>query len=319
MRSWQPERAVEIVAGTPPGGGLDRTARALAKAIEAARLLDVPVAVKNVPGDGARAAWAYMDERRGDPHFLAVSHPNLTTDRLVGLAAFDHRSYTPIAMLYTEYIAFVARADSALRSGSDLLLRMGGDASSLSVALSTALGNPNHIALARLVRHAGGDPRAPLVRVFDSALDAVADVLSGRSEIAAVTAASTAQALASGQVRILAVSAPHRLTGAYAAVPTWSEQSVDCIVGAWRGVAAAAGVGASHAVFWEGVLARATATEAWRSELARNAWTPSYLSGPALKRSLEREREEMAATLNQLGLLRLDAAYSGRKTTERNV
>jgi len=319
MRTWQPQRAVEIVAGTAPGGGLDRTARALVKAIEAAQALEVPLAVKNVPGDGARAAWAYMDERRGDPHFLAVSHPNLTTDRLVGLAAFDHRSYTQIAMLYTEYIAFAARTDSALRSGSDLLRRMGGDASSLSVALSTALGNPNHIAVARLVRYAGGDARAPLVRVFDSALDAVADVLSGRSEIAAVTVASTAHALASGQVRVLGVSAPHRLTGAYSAVPTWSEQSVDCIVGAWRGVAAAAGVGESHVAFWEGVLAQATATEEWRSDLARNAWTPSYLTGPALHRSLERERDEMAATLAELGLLRPDAAYSGRKTTERNV
>ena len=26
---WQPEREIEIIAGTPPGGGLDRSARAL--------------------------------------------------------------------------------------------------------------------------------------------------------------------------------------------------------------------------------------------------------------------------------------------------
>src|SRR5215213_4309351 len=111
---WRPERTVEIVAGTAPGGGLDRTARALVQAIDTAGVLDVPVAVKNVPGDGARKAWAYMDLHRGDPHVLSVSHPNLTTDRLVGVATFDLRSYTPIAMLYTEYIAFVVRADSLL-------------------------------------------------------------------------------------------------------------------------------------------------------------------------------------------------------------
>jgi tripartite-type tricarboxylate transporter receptor subunit TctC len=43
------------VAGTAPGGGLDRVARALAH--DAARVLDVPVEVVNVPGDGARRAW----------------------------------------------------------------------------------------------------------------------------------------------------------------------------------------------------------------------------------------------------------------------
>lgn len=32
--AWRPGRGLEIVAGTPPGGGLDRTARALARTIE---------------------------------------------------------------------------------------------------------------------------------------------------------------------------------------------------------------------------------------------------------------------------------------------
>ena len=44
----------DIIAGTPPGGGLDRTARALVSAIASRHLVDTPVAVVNVPGDGAR-------------------------------------------------------------------------------------------------------------------------------------------------------------------------------------------------------------------------------------------------------------------------
>src|SRR5687768_7564462 len=187
MDTWTPAAPLEIVAGTPPGGGLDRTARALLGTIEAQKLLSVPAHVRNVPGDGARKAWAYMDEHVGDPHFVSISHPNLTTDRLVGIATFDHRAYTPIAILYTEYIAFAVRADSPMRSGADLVHRLRVDAGGLSVALSTALGNPNHIALARLALHAGADPKAPLVRVFDSALDAIADVTSGKAEVAAVT------------------------------------------------------------------------------------------------------------------------------------
>ena len=51
---WRPERTIEIVAGTPPGGGLDRSARALLKAIETNGLVNVPVKVVNVGGDGGR-------------------------------------------------------------------------------------------------------------------------------------------------------------------------------------------------------------------------------------------------------------------------
>src|SRR5882757_1190210 len=165
-QSWKPERAVRIIAGTPPGGGLDRVARALAKAIAATDLIEVPIEVINVAGDGARRAWThYVNNHPGDGHVIGISSPNLITDYLVGIASFEHSRYTPIATLVTEYIAFAVRSDSTLRTGADLIGRLGRDASLVTVALSTALGNPNHIGLAKLTRHSGGDANAPAIRV----------------------------------------------------------------------------------------------------------------------------------------------------------
>ena len=301
--SWKPEREIEIVAGTPPGGGLDRAARALLKAIESARLLDVPARVNNVPGDGARKCWEYLEGRRADPHVVAISSANLATDFLLGAARYDHdRDFTPLAILYTEYIAFLARAGSSPASGQDLLKRLGADAGSVTVALSTSLGNPNHIALAKVVRHAGGDVKAPKVRVFDSALDAVADVLAGNADVCAVTAASAAKELDAGTMRALAVSSPNRLDGLYAQAPTWKELGVDCVIGAWRGATGARGLAAEQIAFWEGVLAAAVETPAWREELARLYWTPAYLQSAKLRAHLAQERAEMAAILAELGL-----------------
>lgn len=301
---WHPQRDLEIVAGTPPGGGLDRTARALLHAIEAHRLIDVGVRVTNVPGDGARKAWAYMDGHRADPHVVSISHPNLTTDHLVGIASFDHRSYTPVAVLYTEYIAFVTRSGSALETPADLLEQLSEDAGSLTVALSTALGNPNHIALAQVARHAGADPKACRIRVFDSAIDAVADVVAGHADIATVTAASALKAFADGKVQIVAISAPERLAQPFASVPTWREQPVECVIGAWRGVSGACDIAQEHVAFWERVLHEVVQTAEWNRELQRHCWTASYLDGPQLRTFLEQERNEMAATLATLGLAR---------------
>src|SRR5688500_496667 len=79
---WKPEREVEITANTPPGGGTDRSARALHRSIEANRLLDVPSRVVNIAGDGGRKAWVELAARAGDPHIVATSAPNLATDYL---------------------------------------------------------------------------------------------------------------------------------------------------------------------------------------------------------------------------------------------
>lgn len=264
--AWRPQREVEIIAGTPPGGGLDRCARALAKAIEGKRLLDVPVRVNNIAGEGGRGARAHLDQHPGDPRRLCISSVNLTTDHL--------------------------------------LARFATGAASVTVALSTSLGNPNHIALAKVVRHAGGDVKAPKIRVFDSALDAVADVVAGNADVGAITAASPVNELAAGTLRALAVSAPRRLPGLYEQTPTWTEQSVDCVIGAWRGVTGARGLAPEVVAFWEKTLTAATASAEWNAELARHYWTPMHLHGTLLREYLARERTEMRTLLGELGLLK---------------
>lgn len=299
--AWKPDRGIDILAGTPPGGGLDRTARTLAAALTAT---GVPNTVINIPGDGARKVWASVDARAGDAHLLCISSPNLTTDYLTGIAAFNHDSYTPLAILYNEYIAFVTRSDSSYRNAGDLLKRLRTDTAKVTVALSTAAGNPNHIALAQVTRHAGGPVRAPVIRVFDSALDAVADVVAGNADIAAVTAASAVKELEAGVCRALAVSSPARLAGWYAQTPAWLELGVPCTLGAWRGVHGARGLVPTQIACWEQALAAATRAQSWAPELARHYWTPMLVTGAALRDHLAREQHEMRAVLTELGFVK---------------
>lgn len=301
---WRPEREIEIAAGTSAGGGLDRVARALAKTFDHHAILGVPVRVTNLPGDGARKVWRYVDEHVCDPHLISISSPNLTSDYLTGLASFDHNTYSPIAILLTEYIAFAVRSNSALQTASDFLDRLQRDPGNITVALSTALGNPNHIAFLKLAQHVGADIALPKIHVFDNALDAVADVVQGHADIAAVTATSTVPALQAATARVLAIAAPGRLDGVFADVPVWRDFGVDCVAGAWRGVTGPAGIEPGHRAFWEAALRAATATPSWHAELAGHHWSPFYLDGTALTQHLAEEDLEISAKLKQLGLLR---------------
>lgn len=301
--SWRPTAPVTILAGTAVGGGLDRVARALAAALDETRLIDVPVEVVNVPGDGARLVWREVFRRPADPHLLSVSSPNLTTDRLLGVAGFGHAETTPIAVLVSEAIAFCVAAASPLKTGADLLAALARAPGELDIVLATALGNPNHMALADAVRHAGHDAGALRVRAFDSAPDAVAAVVNGAADLGAVSAASVIRALDEGTLRVLGITAPERMPGPLAAVPSWVEQGLPCTIGAWRGVSGPSGMPAEAVAFWSEVVAAASRTDAWRDALLRQSWAPMLLTGDELARHLNEEDAMMRAGLSELGLL----------------
>lgn len=303
LTSWAPHRPVRILAGTPPGGGLDRVARALQAALAETGLLHVPLEVVNVPGDGARKVWGEVLQSPGEAHLLCIASTNLTTDRLLGLATFGHAETTPIAILLSEAIAFCVPATSPWRDGADLVRALAAEAGVPRIVLATALGNPNHIALAQVARHAGANPRALRVRAYDGAPEAVAAVVGGDAELGAVSAASIGPALRDGRLRVLAVSTPGRLPGPLAAVPSWNEQGVPCEIGAWRGVSAPAGLAPAALAFWQQALAACLRTESWQRALEQQSWAPLHVSGAALAAYLLEEESAMREGMRQLGLL----------------
>ncbi len=300
---WKPERGIEIIATTPPGGGTDRSARALLKAIELNKLVEVPTVVTNIPGDGGRKAWSHMNGRAGDNNVIAINSPSNVTDVLTGGLKPGQNRATPIAILYTEYIAFITKADSRFKTGADFMKALSEKPKETTISLSTSLGNPNHIAVAKVLKHCGAPVTAPKIRVFDSARDVVTDIIAGNADVGAITAASAVPELEAGKVRAIATSSPERLGGAYATVPTWKEQSVDCVVGAWRGAAGPDEIDPAAVKYWEGVLSAAVKTKEWHAERDRYLWTEMYLDGPALKSYLDQEYAELKAILGDLGLL----------------
>jgi putative tricarboxylic transport membrane protein len=101
------------------------------------------------------------------------------------------------------------------------------------------------------------------------------------------------------------MTAPERLKGAFADAPTWTEQGVDCVIGAWRGATGPAGLGAAEVSFWRQLLKGAVMQPTWVEELSRLSWSPLFQVGTVLQAYLEKERAEFVAVLGELGLLKV--------------
>lgn len=301
--SWLPRNELELVAGTPAGGGQDRPARALVEVLGAQYPHARPIKLTNIPGRGGGNAWDFLRTRSGDAHVVAISSPTLISNRLLGVSQLEFGDLTPLANLYTEYPAFLVRADSSIRDGLALVDRLRADAAQIPVSLATAIGNTNHIALGRVTRHAGGNVRALNIEVFDSARYAIAELVAGKTELAVITAVSAVPELTSGVLRCLAIAAPSRLGQLFADVPTWREHGVDSVAGMWRGVIGPPGLSSPQVEFWQHRLVAASGCDAWKALLAQKYWADTFLTGPALREFLHREHDLMVASLGDLGLL----------------
>lgn len=298
--AWRPQRPVVLIAGTPSGGGQDRAGRALAASMGS--VLGVMIEVINVPGRGGGNGWDRLAGAPRDSHLLSISSPTLITNRLVGAAEIDHRSLTALALLCTEHLAFAVAEGSSITDGSDLIAHLLSK-EGLVTAFATAVGNMNHIALARLAAHAGGTATSLQTRVFDSAPEAVTDLIIGNSDLAVVSAASVVNEVEKGLVRLVAVSSPVRLGGSLRVAPTWAEMGVPCTIGTWRGVVAPPGLTSEQIENWEHAILAATAGGEWKAALSRYLWTPSVLGAEATRAFHAEQADLLSVALTDLGMV----------------
>jgi len=76
---WEPQRPVEFVIQTSPGGGSDTYARLWIGIIEKYNLSPVPITPVNMPGGAGAVSMTYMFTKSGDPHYITPTLNSLVT------------------------------------------------------------------------------------------------------------------------------------------------------------------------------------------------------------------------------------------------
>jgi putative tricarboxylic transport membrane protein len=301
-QAWTPQRNVEIVAGSAPGGSNDNTARTLERILLGNKLVPTTITVVNRPGGGGSIAYTYISQKPGDAHVLGITSSNLLSNHIIGSSALSPADFTPLAMLYEDHAVFMVAADSPIRTGKDLADRLKKDPRAITVGFANAFGSSRHMAAALLMKTLGGNARDLKPVVFKGSAEAITALLGGHIDWGVAGAVNAIAHVSSGRMRVIAVAAPQRLGGPLSVAPTWREQGVNLVYGNWRGVFGPKGLTPAQVAHWESALRRMSQTPEWKADLEKNHWSENFLTGAALGKEIEKEYSELKTTLVDVGL-----------------
>lgn len=295
-----PPDSLRIMAPASPGGGWDGTSRAMQSVLQEIGIVE-QVEVFNVPGAGGTVGLAQLaSSEQGNGDILMMMGLVMVGSILTNDAPVTLAQTTPIARLTAEYEVIVVPANSEYQTLQDLIDAFRADPGAISWAGGSA-GGTDHILVGLLAQAVGVDPQAINYIPFSGGGEALASILGAQVSAGVSGYSEWAGQIESGELRVLAISAPERQEGIDA--PTLMEQGVDLELANWRGVVAPPGISDEARQVLIDTMDQMVASQAWQETLERFGWTSAYMAGDEFAAYLENEDIRVREVLLEIGLI----------------
>jgi len=298
-QGFTPSRPVELVVHSAPGGGSDVFAREVAEMVKRERLLSQPLNITNKTAGASTEALAYLVEKRGDDHTLAVfTNTWVATPLTRADARHTVRDLTPVARLVLEPTIAVVRADSPYKSIGEFVQAARRSPGSLKQAGGSVTAIESLTGL--LVQSAAGVQWTFIST--PSIKDRIANLLSGKVDIIIPQPQDVNEHIAAGRMRPIAAFTEKRLA-VLPAVPTIREQGIEVpIIANARGILAPPGVRPEVVAYWEEFFERLTRTASWKKYVEENQVEDVFLKSAGVGPFLEGQTVLMRKVLQQAGV-----------------
>ena len=301
-QTWKPEKPVEILVGTTPGGPQDRQGRLLQRIFQERKLFEQTSSVSNKPGGGGAVALAYMSQHKGDAHLLQIVAQPLISNHVAGRGKQHYSDFSPLAILAVEYVALVVRADSPIKDAREFVDNMRKNPAAYSVAIGTVPGNGTHTSYAHAMKAAGVDIKRMRSVAFSSAAEGMTAVMGGHVDAGAGAVSTVIAQVRAGRLRVLAIGAPRRWEGELASAPTWKELGIDSAQDLWRGLAGPPGLTAAQTAYWDATIARALKDPEWVKDIERNLMANIYKNSADTLKHWQTDYADIKALFTEMGL-----------------
>ncbi|WP_019144802.1 Bug family tripartite tricarboxylate transporter substrate binding protein [Aeromicrobium massiliense] len=289
---------LQLVAPAAPGGGWDGTARALQKAIEDEKVAD-DVQVVNVEGAGGTiglSRFVSADDRKQ----LMVMGATLVGATLANDSDVTLDDAVPVARLTSEYHVLVVPKNSPYKTLDDFTAAFKADPGSQAIGGGSA-GGTDQVTAGLYAEAVGVDPTKVNYIPFSGGGEALAAIVGGKVKAGISNVNEWAGQIESGDLRVLAVSAPEPLASLDA--PTFTEQGVDVVLANWRGVLAPPSTTDAQVEQIQDFLAEVHESDAWKQTLETNGWEDSFMVGDDVEPFFDEQSEQIQSTLEQIGLV----------------
>lgn len=304
LRAHAAGAKVECIAPAKPGGGFDLTCRLLRDMLRMP--LPQPTAdveLKYLPGGiGALAFDRAVTQRWSDPRtFVAFSSGSLLNLAQGKFGTHGPQAVRWLATLGIEYGAVAVRRDSRFQTLQALREELKRNPAAAVFGAGGTVGSQDWVKAALLVKAAGSDHRSMRFIAFEGGGQALAALKGGHVDVFCGDVLEASEALAGGELKLIAVLAPQRLPGRFATVPTAREQGVDLVWSTVRGLYMGPGVSTRDRDAWASSLRRIMQRPEYAQLLQSYGLQPHALTGPELDTYVEDQVgqfRELARSLN---------------------
>ena len=203
---------VHFLIPAGPGGGWDGTARGIGEALRKSGLVE-RVSYENLSGGGGGRAIARLIETADrQQNTLLISSTPIVVRSLQGIFPQSFRDLRVIGSVIADYTAVLVRADSPHADFNSLAASYQQDPRSVKIAGGSVRGSTDHFVVAKAMQLAGGNPRSIVYVAYDGGGKAMAGLLTGECDAFSTGLSEAIEMHRAGEVRILAITAPQRLT-----------------------------------------------------------------------------------------------------------
>lgn len=284
------------------GGGWDGTARGTGEALTESGLVG-QASYENMSGGGGGKAIGYLIKNAdSNQNTLMVNSTPIVIRSLTGVFPQNFRDLTMVAGTIGDYAAFVVAKNSPYQNFNELSEAYAQNPRSVTVGGGSTPGSMDHFVPAMAFEAAGHEPTGVNYVAYDAGGQAMAALLSGEIQLLSTGFSEAIGMAQSGDVRILAVTAPERVP-AFDTAPTLVEQGIDVTFVNWRGFFAPPGLSDEKRNEYIAVLEQMYNTPEWEAVRSRNGWVNIFNAGDDFVAYLEEQEKIIGALLNKLGFL----------------
>lgn len=286
-----PSKPVTLIVPYDAGGSTDQSSRSL---VNSMGRLSQPVNIVNKPGAGGAVGYKVLQSSKPDGYTLVTTYTTIVTHKLLGNLPFNHHDLEMIIGFNYDAGALAVHGQSPWKTVDEFMAYSRKNKAKVSTAVPGGIWN---IACQAIMR--AYDTEFDLITSGGGTYQPAQELAGGHVSALVGNFAEIVPFIKSGDIRVLAVTAPKRLD-LFPDIPTFKELGYDKVTTiGFRAIAAPKGTPKAEQKVLHDAFKKAFDDPKYNEFMKSNAMIPVYMSGEDTVRQYDELEKAVAATLKK--------------------